>query len=131
MKSFLGTGWAFPPTFVKGSQNVTMASDEEDIKQSLQILLTTGIGERVMQAKYGCNMTRLLFEPVNTTLQTYMEDIVKTAILYFEPRIVLNAVVLEPFANEGRIDIKVDFTIEGTNSRYNYVYPFYKEESTF
>ena len=128
MDSFLGKGWAFPPTFVKGSRNVKMVSDEKDIKESLEVLLTTGIGERVMLSRYGCNMTRLLFEPLNTTLQTYMEDIVKTAILYFEPRIILNSVKLHPFANEGRIDIKVDFTISGTNSRYNYVYPFYKLE---
>lgn len=129
--SFLGTGWGFPPTFRKGTQTVDMVSDEQDVQQSLEILLTTGVGERVMQYRYGCNMTRLLFEPLNTTLQTYMEDIVKTAILYFEPRIVLNSVKLIPMSNEGRVDIKVEYTIAGTNSRYNYVYPFYKEEGNF
>ena len=131
MDSFLGTGWAFPPTFTKGDQSVTMVDDEIDIQQSLHILLTTGVGERVMQWKYGCDMTRLLFEPMNTTLRTYMEDIVKTAILYFEPRIILDSLKLVPIQNEGRINIEVNYTIPGTNSRYNYVFPFYKEEGTF
>ncbi len=105
-----------------------MAADEEDIRQSLHILLSTRIGERIMQPKYGCNMEKLLFEPLNTTLQTYMEDLVRTAILYFEPRILLNSVTLDPQPNEGMITVTVDFTIRGTNSRYNFVYPFYKEE---
>ena len=126
--SFLGTGWAFPVTFVKEKKGILMCTDEEDIQQSLEILLTTRVGERVMNHKYGCNMDRLLFEPMNTTLQTYMEDLVRTAILYFEPRIILNAVVLDPQTEEGLIQINIDFTIRGTNSRYNFVYPYYKEE---
>lgn len=127
--SIQGTGWGFPPTFKRGS-GVQMVSDEEDIRQSLEILLTTQTGERVMQPKYGCNMQRLVFEPLDTSLQTYMKHLINTAILYFEPRIILNNVVLEPRANEGRIDINLDYTIATTNTRHNYVYPFYKEEGT-
>lgn len=127
-RSFLGTGWGFPPTFTDGGNQLRMTSDEEDIRKSLEILLTTRIGERVMQPKYGCNTERLLFEPLDTTLQTYMQDLIRTAILYFEPRINLDRVELIPDPNEGRVIIEVDYTIKGTNSRYNFVYPFYIEE---
>ncbi|MCC6411369.1 MAG: GPW/gp25 family protein [Saprospiraceae bacterium] len=126
--SFFGTGWDFPPTFLKGKNGVLMTSDQEDIEKSLHILLTTGIGERIMQPRYGCNMDRLLFEPLDTTMQAYMEDIVRTAVLYFEPRIILNSVVLVPLTQEGRIDIMVDYLIAGTNSRYNFVYPYFLDE---
>ncbi|MFZ4699396.1 MAG: GPW/gp25 family protein, partial [Candidatus Methylumidiphilus sp.] len=78
--SFLGTGWGFPPTFDRGLGGVAMISDEEDIRSSLEILLSTDIGERVMQPRYGCNMHRLVFEPLDTTLQAYMEDLIRTAI---------------------------------------------------
>ena len=127
-RSFLGTGWSFPPTFMDGGARLHMTSDEEDIRKSLEILLTTRIGERIMQPKYGCNTERLLFEPLDTTLQTYMQDLIKTAILYFEPRINLDKIELIPEPNEGRITIMVEYTIKGTNSRYNFVYPFYIEE---
>ena len=127
--SLLGTGWGFPPAFSRES-GVHMVSDEEDIRQSLQILLSTEVGERVMQPKYGCNMNRLVFEPLDTSLQTYMKHLINTAILYFEPRIILNSVQLEAFVNEGRIDINLDYTIATTNTRHNYVYPFYKKEGT-
>ncbi|MEM6765023.1 MAG: GPW/gp25 family protein [Bacteroidota bacterium] len=126
--SFLGKGWGFPPTFSKATKTVSMSEEEQDIQESLHILLTTRVGERVMLPKYGCNMDRLLFEPLNTTLQTYMEDLVKTAILYFEPRIKLNKITLTPIAEEGRIEIEVDYTIKTTNSRFNFVYPFYLVE---
>jgi phage baseplate assembly protein W len=129
-RSFIGTGWSFPPTFQRGARSVHMLDDETDIRSSLEILLGTEIGERVMQPKYGCNMFRLVFEPVDTTLQAYMKDLIRTAILYFEPRIILEDVTLVPQLKEGRIDIHIDYIIARTNTRSNYVYPFYKQEGS-
>ena len=127
-KTFIGTGWSFPPTFQKSDRSIEMTSGEKDIENSLHILLSTHVGERIMQPRYGCNMDRLIFEPLDTTLQAYMKDIIETAILYFEPRIILNSVFLKPVVNEGKIEIIVEYTIAGTNTRYNYTYPFYKKE---
>ena len=105
-----------------------MISDEPDIGSSLEILLSTDVGERVMQPRYGCDMHRLLFEPLDTTLRAYMKDLIWTAILYFEPRIILDDVILEPEPLEGRVVIEIRYTIAGTNTRNNFVYPFYIEE---
>ncbi|GAB5381058.1 MAG: GPW/gp25 family protein [Aliiglaciecola sp.] len=128
--SFLGKGWGFPPTFNKSAKSIDMLSDEEDIASSLEILLSTDVGERVMQPKYGCNLHKLLFEPVDTGLQAYIKDLIKTAILYFEPRIILIDVVLIPQPLEGRIDIDIQYKVATTNTRNNFVYPFYLEEGT-
>jgi phage baseplate assembly protein W len=129
-QSFLGTGWGFPPTFVRTTGEVLMTSDEDDIDASLAILMSTTVGERRMQPRYGCNLQPLVFEPVNTTLETYMKDLIETAILYFEPRIVLDAVVLTPRVLEGRIDIELKYTVARTNTRRNFVFPFYKNEGS-
>ncbi len=129
--SFLGKGWSFPPLFSLAQKGVVMAADEEDIRQSLQILLSTALGERVMQPKYGCNLNDLLFEPLNTTVRTYIRGLVKQAILIYEPRIQLNDVAIEMLDEpSGRVDLVVDYTIRTTNSRYNLVYPFYRAEAT-
>ena len=125
---FLGTGWDFPPTFERGV-GVRLIRDEDDIRSSLRILLTTTVGERRMQPRYGCNLQKLVFEPVDTTLTTYITDLIRTAILYFEPRIVLDELSLEPKPNEGRIDIHLLYTIPATNTRYNFVFPFYRVEA--
>ena len=60
-RSFLGRGWSFPPTFSKSTQNLLMTSDEEDIQKSLEILLSTTIGERFLQPAYGCNLENFVF----------------------------------------------------------------------
>jgi len=127
---FLGTGWAFPPTFDKAKKTVLMTSDEDDINCSLEILLSTSLGERIMQPTYGCDLKPLLFDPIDTSLKAYMKDLIKTAILYHEPRIKLNNIKLEDRPNDGVIEISLEYTIRSTNSRYNFVYPFYLNEGT-
>jgi phage baseplate assembly protein W len=127
---FIGTGWGFPPTFKKEQGGVVMTSGVKDIENSLRILLTTELKERVMQPKYGCNMQSLLFEPISLTLITMMKTMVKDAIVFYEPRIKLLDLVLEANTNEGIITIRISYEVRGTNSRYNYVYPFYINEGT-
>jgi phage baseplate assembly protein W len=127
--SFLGMGWSFPPTFVRGS-GVVMVADEVDIRESLSILLSTDVGERVMQPKYGCDLRRLVFEPLDATLQTYMKDLIRTAILYFEPRVILENVELVPDREQGAITITISYVVATTNTRGNIVYPFYVTEGT-
>lgn len=56
-ESFLGTGWSFPPTFNNISGTVEMVSDEKDIFQSLHILLSTQLKERVMRSDFGCDLS--------------------------------------------------------------------------
>ena len=131
--SFLGTGWAFPPSFNKESGTVEMVSDEEDIKQSLDILLSTSLGERVMQPKYGCNLNDYLFEGLSSSIIGYIKERVANSILYYEPRIVAEQIEVTEDGSadllEGKFTISVAYSIPGTNSRFNYVYDFYKNEA--
>ena len=127
---FIGIGWSFPPTFSPGIYGVNLVSGEDDIRQSLNILLTTTIGERLMQPTYGCDLRPYVFEPVSTTLLAYIRDLVRTAILLHEPRIKLESVSIEDRTTEGQLIINVDYTISTTNTRHNYVFPFYRAEGT-
>ena len=131
--SFLGKGWAFPPTFNKAIGTVEMVSDEEDIRQSLNILLSTSLGERVMQPDYGCNLNDFVFEGLNSTTIGYIKERVANSILYYEPRIVVERIEVTGAGSvdnlEGRFLIELTYSIPGTNSRFNYVYDFYKNEA--
>jgi hypothetical protein len=130
-KAFLGTGWGFPPTFYKASGSVQLVSAEDDICESLQILLSTSLGERVMQPSYGCNLQNFLFEPLSPTITSSIKEQLRTSILYHEPRILLNGLDLSLDEQlQGRVNLTIDYTIINTNSRFNLVYPFYLEEST-
>ncbi|MDR0683111.1 MAG: GPW/gp25 family protein [Dysgonamonadaceae bacterium] len=130
MNEFLGTGWAFPPAFVKG-YGVQMASGEEDIRQSLEILFSTSPGERIFNFEYGANIRRWIFEKMDLSVKTLIIEEIKHAILYFEPRIVMEKIDVEikdPL--EGILWISLEYSIRQTNSRYNMVYPFYFKEGT-
>ncbi len=128
---FLGRGWSFPPSFNRSLPGVEMLEEEADIVSSLEILLTTAPGERVMQPDYGCDMEELLFENVDTTTKTLVADKIENSILYFEPRIDLETVRLDDSREwEGVIFIQIVFRVRSTNSRFNFVFPFYKNEGT-
>lgn len=132
--SFLGTGWAFPPAFDPEAANVEMVSDYKDIEQSLNILLSTSLGERVMQPDYGCNLTDYIFESLNSTLIGIIKHNVENAILYYEPRIVAENVDVTAADSfdliEGKFTITVEYSIPQTNSRFNYVYDYYLNEAS-
>jgi phage baseplate assembly protein W len=133
IQSFLGTGWAFPPAFDRETGSVEMVSNYKDIEESLNILLSTSLGERVMQPRYGCELQDYLFEPLSSTVIGYIKDRVKTSILLFEPRIVAEKIEVTAADSfdliEGRFTITVEYTIPGTNSRFNYVYDYYMNEA--
>ena len=129
--SFLGTGWAFPPTFSRLDATVLMASDDADIQQSLRVLFGTAPGERTMLAEYGCSLWRMVFGSLTTTLATQIGDAVRMAVLQWEPRIDVAAVDVSPVAGtDGLVAVTVEYVIRRTNARSNLVYPFYVREGT-
>lgn len=129
-KSFLGTGWSFPPTFRREWYGVEMVSDEENVKKSIQIILQTITGERVMLPTFGCNLQPYVFEPMNVPNIAMIEKIVKDALIYHEPRIIVGDLNSTLNPEEGLLEISIDYTIITTNTRYNYVFPFYTKEAT-
>lgn len=130
-KSFLGRGWSFPPRFNRSLRSVEMLEQEADIASSLEVLLGTMRGERVMLPQYGCNLDELIFETLDTRMKTLMADKIESAILYHEPRIELEKVQLDDSRElEGVVLIEVIYRVKTTNSRFNFVYPFYKIEGT-
>ena len=73
----------------------------------------------------------MVFETFNESVKTYLADMVKSAILYHEPRIEpLQVIIDDSYITEGRLMIEIEFLVRATNSRFNKVYPFYLEEGT-
>ncbi|HBG06528.1 MAG: hypothetical protein A2075_00155 [Geobacteraceae bacterium GWC2_58_44] len=129
--AFLGRGWSFPPTFDRSLSRVEMLEGEADIASSLEVLFSTAPGERVMLPQYGCNMDELVFESLNTRMKTLMADKIESAILYHEPRIDLESVRLDESRElEGVVLVEIVYRVRSTNSRFNFVYPYYKLEGT-
>ncbi|MBN9382182.1 MAG: GPW/gp25 family protein [Chitinophagaceae bacterium] len=125
-QSFLGTGWGFPPFFDKLTHTVRLVSDAEDIAESIRVILSTTPGERIMQPTFGCNLSRLVFEKVDTALTAELNHMVYHALLDFEPRVnFISAEILDRDALDGILHISIHYSIIITNTRHNLVFPFY------
>jgi hypothetical protein len=108
-----------------------MVSADDDIHESLQILLSTSPGERIMNPAFGCGLRTRVFGTVSASMITEVKDMVERAILFYEPRITLNGIeVVQRDALGGILDIDIQYTVRSTNTRSNLVYPFYYLEAT-
>ncbi|AEV32317.1 MULTISPECIES: GPW/gp25 family protein [Flavobacteriales] len=130
--SFLGKGWAFPPTFhLNNPDGVLMTEGVQDIEQSLEILLTTAIGERLMIPEYGCDVMAFVFRDGSSSNHHFLKQRIKSAILRFEPRIDELEIMVDYTAYlDGVVSVHIDYRVISTNSRFNLVFPFYKVEGT-
>ena len=108
-----------------------MVSADDDIRESLIILLSTSPGERVMRPDYGCGLKAIVFENVTETRVAQIHDIVERAVLFYEPRITLHRLDVDTDeVFDGLIRITLHYTIRTTNTRSNMVFPFYFREGT-
>ena len=128
-KEFLGRGWAFPPAVELSTGRIVTTAYEEDVKQSIRIILETSKGERVMRPGFGCGIHDLVFGAISSALLHRVEREVEDALRRFEARIDLLEVRVNGAAAErGRLDVSIDYRVRSTNQPGNFVYPFYFKE---
>lgn len=124
-RDFLGRGWSFPPAFYAGGAQVEMVDGEMDIEQSILILFSTSLNERVMNHTFGCELSSFLFKDIDQELVNNIRGMVEDAVLRHEPRVKVEEVLIHQSTSElGLINITLDYTVRTTNNRYNMVYPF-------
>ena len=127
-KRFLGSGWGFPPSFEPfgGGLALRLVSEEEDIRESLHILLSTAPGERVMQPEYGCSLRRMVFDRLDMSTITALKDVVATAVERHEARIALHEIDVDASEwADGTLRLCLGYTVRMTNAIGNLVYPFH------
>lgn len=127
--SFQGQGWAFPPSFDPRLRKTNMVSGEKSILTSLEILMGTSMGERLMQPLFGTDLHPLFFKNGDLSTATKIQQLIEDAIIEYEPRISTNKVLVDiARLNEGILTVTIDYTVRRTNSRNNIVFPFYLQE---
>jgi phage baseplate assembly protein W len=127
-RSFTGTGWRFPIR-VNPHGGLSYSSGEENIAESIWIILSTAQGERQMRPQYGCGMQEHVFAPNNAATFGNVSHFVRKALTQYEPRIDVVGVAVEtPPGEANKVLIRVDYRIRSTNSYHNMVYPFFVHE---
>jgi uncharacterized protein len=125
----LGRGWAFPVRPAPQG-DVGMVAAEEDVRESIVLILETERGERVMRPDFGAGLRDFVFDPITTTTLALVRSRVEESLVAWEPRIDVDAVrVSDAEAAAGRLLISVDYRVRSTNSFYNLVWPFYVREA--
>jgi uncharacterized protein len=128
-KTWMGRGWAYPVVVDPLTGDIAMSVYEEDIRQSLRIILGTARGERLMRPAFGCGIHDLVYDALDTALVTRIENSVREAVVRYEARIELLEVSVDT-SNflRGHLVVQVEYRVRQTNQRDNLVYPFYFRE---
>ena len=128
-KDFLGRGWAMPVDIDPYTGLVATVEYEEDIRQSIRIIVETAKGERVMRPDFGCGIHDLVFEAIDTTTLRRIRSEIEDALRRFEARIeVLDITIDEDATSEGELLIQLEYQVRRTNQVGNLVFPFYYRE---
>lgn len=129
-KEFLGIGWKYP-VGVEADGNISRSSYEENIRESILLILGTAKGERLMRPEFGCSIHDYAYSTMDTLTRRMIENAVYEALVAWEPRIEVNEIkTLTEKALEGKLLISIDYKVRRSNTRVNLVYPFYLKEGT-
>ena len=120
----IGAGFAFPADVnVQGS--IQLSANQNNLEESISIILGTRLGERVYRPDFGSRLSELVFEPMNSSTLALIRLYVEEAIELWEPRIVLRQVLTEPNMNSGLVKIYIKYTPQAKPELRSMVYPFY------
>jgi len=123
--TYLGNGLSFPLRADARGQ-IALVSGNQDIEQSIRIILSTRPGERVMRPTFGCRAHELLFEPRSAATISMLQEYVHQALRIWEPRIEVKRVhVATDDDQPGALMTRIEYEIKAVHDTRSIVYPFY------
>lgn len=108
---------AFPMKLDAGMGRFRRMTREEEIAQSVRLILTTIRGQRPYRPKFGCNLSQYTFEPVTTTLKHQLRIEIISSLQAWEPRIRNIQVDFAPERNDGGLLAQVSYQILSSGRR--------------
>lgn len=122
----MGAGWAFFPMRTDVTGRVVLVTHEQEIEESIRLILSTAPGERPMRPDFGCAIHDFVFAPADAATAGQIAFEVRAALDRWEPRVdVLEVRVELDDTDEGTLRIQIGYRIRGTNDPRNLVFPFY------
>jgi len=94
------------------------STGEENIRESIRLILMTDPGERLRRPDFGAGLQPLLFEPNITSRHRLLQDRIQTALVRWEPRITVESVQVsvDPGNREGAI-VTLNYRLVATQAR--------------
>lgn len=94
-------------------------SDIEHIRQSVRDILITPIGSRIARRNYGSLLSELIDQPQNPALKLQLMSACYTALIKWEPRILLTRLNLSS-SETAQMVIDIEATNQDTNQSFNF-----------
>src|SRR5688572_10624362 len=89
---------------------IATAAHEDDIRQSIRIILETAPGERVMRPNFGCGIHEMVFAAIDSTTMERIRSEVGSALRRYEARIeVLGVTINEDATLQGMLLVEVEY----------------------
>ena len=123
--SYLGTGMKFPPQVNKATGRFVTSSEEENIKESIYLILMTQKTERFVRPDFGSDLISYTFMDVNITNINMMIRALTEQIMSQEPRVDDIQITTDTQVREGCLMVDIHYRIISNNVRDNLVFPFY------
>jgi len=120
---FLGAGWSLPSLVEKRQIDLTFG--EQNIRESIWIILATAPGERVMRPRFGCGLHDLVFAIPDAATLGRVRKLIWDALVLWEPRIDVTEVDVETKGRGEVLLINIHYQVRATNNFFNLVYPFF------
>ncbi len=102
-----------------------LSSATHNLDESLVIILSTRLGERVYRPDFGSRLHELVFAPLNEDTLLLAQIYAREAIQKWEPRVTVESVSADPTPETGSLNIVLNYRIRKNHHRRSLVYPFY------
>lgn len=125
---FIGRGWRFPIK-VTSQGRLGWSEGPERLQDAIWIILSTGLGERVMRPRFGAGVHDYVMQSNSVAVRTRLADAIRNALAAWEPRIDVESVRVDPVEGQpSQVLATIEYRIRDTNELFNLVYPLYLEE---
>ena len=115
-QNIFGQGLGFPPR-VGADGRLAWSEGEENVRESIRVILLTEPAERLMREEFGCGLRRFLFEPNTVTTRALIREAVTNAIKAREPRVAVEDVSVESDEEEPRlVAVEIRFRLIATQA---------------
>jgi len=112
-----GRSLSFPPR-VGADGRMVWSEGDENIRESIQVILLTNLRERVRLAEFGGGLSTFLFEPNNVATRHVIEERIVQVLKTWEPRITVESARVEadPADRESAL-ATIQYRLVATQSR--------------
>ena len=111
---FLGQGLAFPPR-VGTDGRLAWSVGEDNIRESMRLILMTAPAERLMREEFGCGLRSYLFEPNTVATQQRIREDIVNSLGRWEPRISVDDVSIVTDSNDPtRVAVSISYRLVAT-----------------